>query len=159
MANDIKIIWDNNLMSGDIEFDNGDLTIDNGLETAVIISLHSDRRASDDDILPDDRSNDRRGWWGDQVSDVADDEVGSKLYLLERSKTTQSTLIETEIYIRDCLQWMIDDEVIISIDVEVERQDQPDKSATLAHKVILHESDGKETAFKFHDLWVNQIAV
>jgi len=158
MANDIKILWDNDLIEGDIEYDNGELTIEDGLETAVIMSLFTDGRASIEDTLPDSGSEDRRGWWGDQVAEVKDDEIGSKLWLLERSTTIQETLINAEIYIKDCLQWMIDDAVIIDFDIEMERQDRSDKSATLAFKVIFHQSDGTEKIMKFNDLWINQAA-
>ena len=50
------------LLSGPL----ADLQGDDGLMTAVIISLFTDARAHDDDPLPDERvgvSSDRRGWW------------------------------------------------------------------------------------------------
>ena len=43
-----------------------DLQGDDGLLTAVIISLFTDARAHDDDPLPDERvgvTSDKRGWW------------------------------------------------------------------------------------------------
>jgi phage gp46-like protein len=157
MANDIKILWDDILGEGDIEYDNGDLTIDNGLETAVIVSLFTDRRVTKEETLPDPNSEDRRGWWGDQVADIQGDEIGSKLWLLERSSTTQDVIIDAEIYINDALQWMIDDGVVLSYDVEVERQERLDKSSTLGFKVIFHQTDGADKVLKFNDLWLNQI--
>ena len=39
MATDIKISWDTDLMEGDFGFEDNDLEHDNGLETAVLISL------------------------------------------------------------------------------------------------------------------------
>ena len=47
-----------------------DLQGDDGLFTAVIISLFTDRRANADDPLPDERIcalPDPRGWWGDYI--------------------------------------------------------------------------------------------
>ena len=57
------------LLSGPL----ADLQGDDGLMTAVIISLFTDARAHDDDPLPDERvgvSSDRRGWWGDCLPDA-----------------------------------------------------------------------------------------
>lgn len=121
MATDIKISWDTDLMEGDFGFEDNDLEHDDGLETAVLISLFSDRRANDDDELPD-PSRGKRGWWGDLVSGIEDDLLGSKLWLLERNKTTEETLVKAKQYILEALQWMIDDGITKKIAVEVEQQ-------------------------------------
>jgi len=121
MATDIKISWDTNLMEGDFGFEGNDLEHDNGLETAVLISLFSDRRANDDDELPD-PSRGKRGWWGDLVSGIENDLIGSKLWLLERNKTTEETLVKAKQYILESLRWMIEDGITRKIEVEVERQ-------------------------------------
>ena len=57
------------------------------LITALTVSLFTDRRAADDDELLD-GSDDRRGWWGDNAAAP----LGSRLWMLERSKRTQQTL-------------------------------------------------------------------
>ena len=60
-----------------------DLQGDTGLLSAIIISLFSDCRARNDDILPDEaigRSSDRRGWWGDYAHDE-EPFIGSRLWL------------------------------------------------------------------------------
>ena len=120
MATDIKIAWDVTLMEGDFAFGNNDLEHDEGLETAVIVSLFSDRRASDDDPLPDE-SRGKRGWWGDLTSGIENDQIGSKLWLLEREKTTEETLAKAKGYILEALQWMIEDGITKKIEAEVER--------------------------------------
>ena len=56
------------LYSNDIKIQNGILELDNGLQTAIYISLFTDRRIGEDDEIPD-RSNDRRGYWGDTLED------------------------------------------------------------------------------------------
>jgi len=120
MATDIKISWDIGLMEGDFGFEDNDLEKDEGLETAAIVSLFTDARANDDDPLPDiTRGN--RGWWGDLVSDIEDDKIGSKLWLLEREKTTEEVLERAKQYITEALRWMIDDGITKRVDVEVER--------------------------------------
>ena len=54
--------------SADLSILGGDLATDDGLRTAVIISLFTDARARADDPLPE-ADADRRGWWGDCGSD------------------------------------------------------------------------------------------
>lgn len=153
MAEDIKIIWDNDTFEGDIEYNNGDLTRELGLETAVLMSLFTDRRASVDDELPDSNSDDRKGWWGDQVVVEEGDQIGSKLWLLSRGKTDQDTMIKAEGYAKEALQWLLDDEVSAKNEVTVERLNRPDGSATLALGVEIYQKDGNVIAMKFDDLW------
>ncbi|MBM3114999.1 phage GP46 family protein [Jeongeupia naejangsanensis] len=89
------------------------LEIDNGLDSAVTLSLFTDRRAEPGDNVP----GDPRGWWGDAVP-VKDERVvplGSRLWLLAREKQLPSTLRRAEDYAREALQWLIDDGVAGSI--------------------------------------------
>ncbi|WP_200894101.1 phage GP46 family protein [Xanthomonas sp. MUS 060] len=51
------------------------------LVRAVLISLFTWRRANADDTLPDPRGF-RMGWWGDTYPVVANDRIGSRLWLL-----------------------------------------------------------------------------
>lgn len=80
-----------------------------GLETAVILSLFCDRRADEADELPD-PDGDRRGWW-------ADGELGSRLWLLERSKVTTETVAAARDYAREALDWLLDEGIAASVDV------------------------------------------
>jgi len=122
MADDFKMKWDTDLMEGDLEVENGDLAHDGGLETAVLMSLFTDRRARDDDKLLDEEARDKKGWWGDLVSpDVEGDQIGSRLYLLSQAKTIEQALILGKEYAKESLQWMIDDKVASSIKVTTER--------------------------------------
>jgi phage gp46-like protein len=89
-----------------------DLVADDGLETAIILSLFTDRRADDSDELPD-AEQFRRGWWAD--SD--DDRIGSKLWLLSRSKELVQIRALAEQYARESLQWLISDGIVESISV------------------------------------------
>lgn len=113
--------WNPGLMEADLDRDGGNLTSDDGLETAVVMSLFTDRRALDTDELPD-GTGDRRGFWGDAYPDEDDDdEMGSRLWLLARSKSTQQALIDARRYALEALQWMIDDGVAQSVSVTSER--------------------------------------
>ncbi len=117
---DIALAWDGDLGEADIVVENGDLEIDQGLKTAVIISLFSDRLAESGDEIPD-GSTDRRGWWGDMPLESADestgtpDRIGSRLWLLDRALQTQDTLNRAERYANEALAWMVTDGVASSV--------------------------------------------
>ena len=85
-----------------------DLQGDTGLLSAIIISLFSDCRARDDDILPDEaigRSSDRRGWWGDYAHDE-EPFIGSRLWLLWREKDVDMVVLRAEEYAKEALAWL-----------------------------------------------------
>lgn len=88
------------------------LAEDDGLETAVVLSLFTDRRAEEDDALPG-GGDDRRGFWGD----VPGDRIGSRLWLLHREKQTPAVLGRAQQYAREALTWLIDDGIASAVDV------------------------------------------
>ena len=115
---DVLIEWQNRLGVGDITTAGADLGIDpTGLETAVLMSLFTDRRANEDDLPPGEF--DRRGWWGDALSDVGD-EIGSHLWLLGREKQLPSVLVRAEGYANEALAWMLSDGIVREIQVMAE---------------------------------------
>lgn len=101
----------------DVLLKDGDLVSDEGLEAAVALSLFLDRRAENDDVTDDD---DRRGWWADGI-DGDNDLIGSRLWLLERSKTQPDVPGKTERYAEEALAWMIEDGVAKAVYVTAER--------------------------------------
>jgi phage gp46-like protein len=111
--NDIGLFYENGIFTPKIV--DGDLAGDEGLETAVIISLFSDKRISDEEIP--DGITDKRGWWGDMFPDIEGDKIGSKLWLVSRGKINAITLANLENYAKDSLQWMIDDGVASYLEV------------------------------------------
>ena len=157
MAGDIRIIWDSNLIEGDFSFDTSiqDLESDAGLETAVIISLFTDRRAKIDDILPDSNNPDRRGWWGDLVSGIENDQIGSRLWLLNREKTVESVLTRAKEYAKEALNWLIEDEVVAKIETNAERRG-PVGQDILALLVQIHKPDGTIVQFEYEAQWIAQ---
>lgn len=156
MAEDIKILWDSGLMEGDLSFENEDLVREDGLETALIISLFTDRRAREDDILPDTDNLDKRGWWGDLASpEVEGDQIGSRLWLLERSKTEEEVLVRAKEYIKEATDWLIDDGVAEDIEIEVERQGT-EGNDRLAFKVSVLKKSGTTETYKFEPVWLSQ---
>lgn len=116
---DIALLWSNSALGADFALQQGQLATDDGLRTAIIISLFSDGRARDDDVLPS--GDDRRGWWGDAFL-PPNDRIGSRMWLLEREKLTTATLLRLRDYAREALAWLIEDGIAASVNVIVERQ-------------------------------------
>ncbi len=155
---DIRITWNADLMEGDFNFDIDaqDLESSTGLQTAVIISLFTDRRARDDDELPDPNSDDRRGWWGDLASPLIEgDQIGSRLWLLDREKTLESVLVKAKQYAEEALQWMIEDGVAVKIEAETERQGIVGQDI-LALKVRIYRTFGNDKTEEFSFQWAVQ---
>jgi phage gp46-like protein len=67
---DIAVAWDAQLLRFDWLFDGSDLATTDTLQTAVIVSLLTDRLANADDDIPD-GTNDRRGWRADMPLPLA----------------------------------------------------------------------------------------
>lgn len=127
---------------------NGDLEKDDGLQTAVIISLFTDQRCTDDELPPDQKS--KRGWWGDKFSEIDQDQIGSKLWLLERVKRTDETLRKAQDYIKDALKWLIDDGVAASITVSAIY----DSNNQLVADIDIQKPSGRSSRFQL--LWDKQ---
>lgn len=117
---DLALVWSNASGTADLAMIEADLASDAGLETAMLISLFTDRRAKSDDVPPSGDPTDRRGWWADQLAEVEGDLIGSRLWLLDRSKRTPEVAKRAEEYVREALQWLIDDKVVASIDVAID---------------------------------------
>jgi phage gp46-like protein len=95
----------------DLVNENG-LQSDDGLQTAVILSLFTDARASADELaaagLPVDQN---RGSWQDDYPETEGDVFGSKLWLLARAKRTDETLSRARGYAEAALAWLLADGV------------------------------------------------
>lgn len=143
---DIALTWDG---SGcDLLLDGNDLQLDAGLQTAMLISLFSDRRARADDALPG-NDGDRRGWWGDTWPQVAGDRLGSRLWLLSREKELPEVLRRAREYAEEALAWLIADGIATHVAVlpSVPRR------GVLGLLVTLHRADGHRENYQFDVLW------
>lgn len=112
---DIRTIWDPVNIRGDWRLAARALQDGGDLETAVILSVMTDARAAPDDVIPD-GSGDPRGWW----ADTTDFQIGSKVWLRQRSKATDDTLGVVKDDIDRALKWMVDDGVAARVDVLTE---------------------------------------
>jgi len=107
----------------------GQVARDDGLRTAVLLSLFLDARARPEDPLPEapaggalgargaNADADRRGWVGDALAPVAGDRMGSRLWLLAREKQTEGVRARAEIYAREALAWLVADGLATGLDV------------------------------------------
>jgi len=127
---DIALLWDDDTVSADMLLSAGALATDEGLRTAILISLFSDARASEDASLPE-ADDDRRGWWGDQFAPDAGPDagsandrnrIGSLLWLLSRAKATNANLQLARQSAEAALGWLVRDSIAASVTVEVEVQ-------------------------------------
>jgi phage gp46-like protein len=138
--------------NADLKIFKGDLVAEKDLETAITLSLFSDRRAAVDD--PIEAGESLRGWWGDTFSEVKNDKFGSKLWLLRREKQLQSVLERAKQYAQESLQWLVDDRVAQKILVITEIVGEK-PSGILGIRVEVTRPTGVQT-YKFDYVW-NQI--
>ena len=100
----------------DMEISGGDLVGERGLETAVLISLFTDRFVPTEELPSWENRN--HGWWADALSQVSGDRIGSRLWTLMRDSVNDALARKVEDVCYESLQWMIEDGVARSIKVE-----------------------------------------
>jgi phage gp46-like protein len=105
---DLRLTWDAASGVADLEVSLGDLTTDDGLRQAVLLSLFLDRY-SEEAV-----EGERRGWWADEFG-PAGDLVGSRLWTLRRAKPTAQTLEQVKTYAREALVWLVEDGVAAEV--------------------------------------------
>lgn len=132
----------------DFALDGPDLASDDGLETAVIISLFTDRRAADDDVLPD-PTGDRRGWCMDAWPVVVGYLIGSRLWELHREKQLQSVVNRAREYAQEALAWFVEDGIAkrVAVEAEIVRQ------GVLGLGVVIERTDQPVAQYRFDYFW------
>ena len=110
---DIGIEWDAARGRGDWATAAQEPAPGGDLAAAVLVSLFTDRRASDD-FVPTDGTTNRRGWWADAYTGRP---IGSRLWQLERAKRLPDTLLRARDMCVEALQWLLDDEIATAVDV------------------------------------------
>lgn len=124
---DLALDWDSDAGTADLLLDDGALETTNSLRTAILISLFTDARFVDTPGVEADHG----GWWGNayggDVSAVTADgdernALGSRLWLLRRSRATATTVRDARLYALDALAWLLRDGIASAITVDVEAQ-------------------------------------
>lgn len=114
------------------------------LSRAVIVSLFTWRRSE-----PDDDTEEAFGWWGDSFPTVANDRIGSRLWLLRRAKLTNATAARIRDYARQALAWMEEDGVAARVEINATRTGL----SSVELGVVIWQKDGSKHAIIFDDIW------
>lgn len=88
----------------------GDIKTIDSFDTAILYSLMGEKRATVDEVLD---PSQRRGWIGSLDLGY---ENGSKIWMFEQERLTRSTINRLSDEAKDCLKWLVDDGLAISID-------------------------------------------
>jgi len=135
---DIKLVYDEQFFMGDLELIAHELAIDTSLETAVFISLFTDKRALVNNEL-------QKGWWADSYADIKGDEIGSKLWLLSREKVMPIVKVKAKEYSEQALVWLKEDGLVKDFKVEIIML----RNDALKIKVTLFLSNGSNEIFSY----------
>lgn len=118
---------------------------EDNLVRAAVISLFTWRRANADDVT----DGQKMGWWGDLTTEVANDRIGSRLWLLSREKMLPATINRAREYAQEALAWMIEDGLASRVEVQAERFGQ----GGIALTATIYRSDGRVTSLRFDNAW------
>jgi len=128
---DVKLIQTDD--GGDIEFVAGQPVMDQGLETAVYISLFSG------------------GWWGNAISEQ-NEKLNSELEELYNRNLSNQTRLDTEEYVRKALEWMIRLGIAKRIDVSASLP----IPGWLGLEITIIEPNGSEQNLRYSINWAKQ---
>ncbi len=154
MAIDISISYNNTLGEYDVKYEHGDIQTDRTMTTALLMSIFTDRRANDDDELPNE--GDKGGWWGDLLEED-DTKKGSRLWLL-KGRIDQQALNQAKEYIKESIQWFVDDGIWQFFSVTTEKGGEA-YNQRLNFQIDAHYSNGQNVSYKFKDLWGSQLNI
>jgi len=143
MASDVIIRQDKGYY--DFEWsDNGDIPVDQALDTAILMSIYEEVRANSSEIAVD---NLRRGWIGNESTPGF--EQGSKMWMFEQERITTSMLAELGTVINNGLKWLIDDIIAVSTSANALL-----KNSEIVAETIFERPSGKIER-KLFTLWSN----
>lgn len=118
--------------------------------TVILNSLFTDARAGEEDELPVDQGQDRRGYWADGLG--SSNPWGSKLWLLSREKNTPETINKAREWAEQGLEHLLTNGLAKTINVHAEAT-EPE---FLGLRVRVYWSDGTETELSWEYLWRDQ---
>ena len=128
---DVKLVQTDD--GGDIEFVAGQPVMDQGLETAVYISLFSG------------------DWWGNAISEQ-NEKLESNLEEIYNRNLSNKTRLDAEEYVRKALEWMISLGIAKRIDVSASLP----TPGWLGLEITIIEPNGSEQNFRYSINWAKQ---
>lgn len=130
----------------DISFnEEGDIETDAFLDTALLMSLFCEKRASEREVRQPER---RRGWIGNESTPGF--EIGSKIWLYEQAKITKSTLNGIKTAAENGLNWLLDEGILPEFEVSTSL----DSNANIVLQISLFRTTSRVDN-KFYTLWDN----
>lgn len=106
---DVALRWGAD--GGDLAIEKGDLALELGLTTAVLVSLFSDGQAPADPAVSL-LEQDRRGWWAET------DAYGSRLWQIASGKATAEVAAQARDFARAALEWLVLERIAKSVEVQ-----------------------------------------
>ncbi len=145
-ASDIAIVWDNQTGRGDWVMAGPDLQSGSDLESAILVSLFTDQRASDDYAAPPPSPTDKRGWWGDTYLGF---QLGSRFWQRTRLAKTASTLVLIQKDAQDALGWLITLGAVASFDITAQWLNR----TMIGLRIVAHMPNGDALNFRYAWIW------
>lgn len=119
MPSDIKFVKDEK-GSYDIDFENGDFALTDGLDTAILLSIFAEKRATRSQVEDPLK---RRGHFSNEFASVEGYQVGSTQWLFtEQAENSESNTTQLENSIKDGLRWFVDDKICKKINVNANQK-------------------------------------
>lgn len=140
----------------DVDASARDLVTTDGLDSAVFVSLFSDRRARPDEPnggIPDPLR--RRGWIGDLVAEVPGDLHGSGLWFFEQSRNTREAAIGLRIEANAALDWLVDEGLSSSVESSV-LYDPAARGMTLSVRISEPQGGSTVRAYRLVDATIQR---
>lgn len=147
MPRDIKLRKDDKGLY-DIDFENGDFALTDGLDTAIVLSIFDEKRASSTQV---EEPSLRRGHFINEFADIEGYEVGSLQWLYTaQNANSNSNATNIENALRGGLRWFIEDGIAKNVAVNVV------KSGSGVQADIAIEGNNKEDS-TYYNTFINTI--
>lgn len=101
----------------DLNIVNGELELVNNFDTSLQMSVFCERRADGSEVLP---PQNRRGWWGNTISNILGFEIGSKIWIYYQSRLDQTVLNRIVNAAQEATQWFVDEGYLDKVEVDGE---------------------------------------
>ncbi len=127
--------------------DDGDFKKTAGMDSAIFISIFSDRRANPDEVADPMK---RRGWCGTENTEDQQGNVGSGLWLREQSRLSKNDAEFRKMEAYQCLHWLIADSLAKKTEVTI-TQIPEDRSEKLNINITAANGGVTNTGFQLWD--------
>lgn len=105
----------------DAVIEDGDLKLTAGMDSAIFVSLFTDRRANPDEVADPMK---RRGWSGTELTPSKQGGKGSGIWLYEQRRLSNSVSEGVRMEAFQALQWLITEGLSKSLDITTENSPQ-----------------------------------